>query len=85
MRSRQLMVRFLADASLHYAIVTGCARREPTIDLPSAQSRDTVARAHGCGRCGLSTIFLGVVEGVDWMTLAGRRTLGGINPPLTLP
>jgi hypothetical protein len=25
------MVRFLADASLHHAIVTGCARREPAI------------------------------------------------------
>jgi len=32
------MVRFLADASLHYAIVTGCARREPAIDFLSAQS-----------------------------------------------
>ena len=32
------MVRFLADASLHHAIVTGCARREPAIDFLSAQS-----------------------------------------------
>jgi hypothetical protein len=32
------MVRFLADASLHFAIVTGCARREPAIDFLSAQS-----------------------------------------------
>jgi hypothetical protein len=32
------MVRFLADASLRYAIVTGCARREPAIDFLSAQS-----------------------------------------------
>ena len=32
------MVRFLADASLHYAVVTGCARREPAIDFLSAQS-----------------------------------------------
>ncbi len=31
------MVRFLADASLHHAIVTGCARREPAIDFLSAQ------------------------------------------------
>ena len=30
------MVRFLADASLHYAIVTGCVRREPAIDFLSA-------------------------------------------------
>ena len=30
------MVRFLADASLHDAIVTGCLRREPTIDFLSA-------------------------------------------------
>ncbi len=30
------MVRFLADASLHHAIVTGCARREPAIDFLSA-------------------------------------------------
>ena len=32
------MVRFLADASLHDAIVTGCARREPAIDFLSARS-----------------------------------------------
>src|SRR5450755_2604252 len=30
------MIRFLADASLHDAIVTGCLRREPTIDFISA-------------------------------------------------
>ena len=30
------MIRFLADASLHDAIVTGCLRREPTIDFLSA-------------------------------------------------
>jgi len=30
------MVRFLADASLHGAIVTGCLRREPAIDFLSA-------------------------------------------------
>ena len=30
------MVRFLADASLHHAIVTGCVRREPAIDFLSA-------------------------------------------------
>ncbi len=30
------MVRFLADASLHNAIVTGCLRREPAIDFLSA-------------------------------------------------
>ena len=32
------MVRFLADASLHHAIVTGCARRELATDFLSAQS-----------------------------------------------
>ena len=32
------MVRFLADASLHHAIVTGCVRRKPAIDFLSAQS-----------------------------------------------
>jgi hypothetical protein len=32
------MVRFLADASLHHAIVTGCARLEPAIDFLSVQS-----------------------------------------------
>ena len=32
------MVRFLADASLHHAIVTGCVRREPAIDFLSAQN-----------------------------------------------
>ena len=30
------MIRFLADASLHYGIVTGCRRREPAIDFTSA-------------------------------------------------
>jgi hypothetical protein len=30
------MIRFLADASLHGAIVTGCLRREPAIDFLSA-------------------------------------------------
>jgi hypothetical protein len=30
------MIRFLADASLHSAIVTGCFRREPAIDFLSA-------------------------------------------------
>lgn len=30
------MIRFLADASLHHAIVSGCRRREPTIDFLSA-------------------------------------------------
>ena len=31
------MVRFLADASLHHAIVSGCLRRDPAIDFLSAQ------------------------------------------------
>jgi hypothetical protein len=31
------MVRFLADASLHHAIVIGCIRREPAIDFVSAR------------------------------------------------
>lgn len=30
------MIRFLADASLRDAIVSGCLRREPTIDFLSA-------------------------------------------------
>src|SRR5216684_6447051 len=30
------MVRFLADASLHHAIVRGCRRREPAMDFLSA-------------------------------------------------
>ena len=30
------MIRFLADASLHDGIVTGCLRREPAIDFRSA-------------------------------------------------
>jgi len=37
------MVRFLADASLHHAIVTGCLRREPQIDFLSAHN----AKLHG--------------------------------------
>jgi hypothetical protein len=34
------MVRFLADASLHDGIVTGCLRREPTMDFLSANDAD---------------------------------------------
>jgi hypothetical protein len=30
------MIRFLADASLHDGVVTGCLRREPSIDFLSA-------------------------------------------------
>jgi hypothetical protein len=37
------MVRFLADASLHHAIVAGCSRREPRIDFTSAHA----AKLHG--------------------------------------
>ena len=39
------MVRFLADASLHHAIVTGCLRREPGVDFLSAHA----AKLHGIG------------------------------------
>ena len=42
------MIRFLADASLHDAIVTGCLRREPAIDFllkPVAVSRPPLPRA----------------------------------------
>ena len=31
-----MVIRFLADASLHDAIVTGCIRRDPLIDFLSA-------------------------------------------------
>jgi hypothetical protein len=30
------MIRFLADADLNQAIVSGCLRREPAMDFPSA-------------------------------------------------
>lgn len=30
------MIRFLADAGLHDAVVTGCIRREPAMDFLSA-------------------------------------------------
>ena len=32
------MIRFLADASLNDAIVSGCRRREPSIDFLSANA-----------------------------------------------
>ena len=32
------MVRFLADASLHHAIVSGCLRREAALDFLSARA-----------------------------------------------
>ena len=32
------MIRFLADANLNHAIVSGCLRREPTIDFLSAKA-----------------------------------------------
>ena len=52
------MVRFLADASLHHAIVIGCARREPAIDFLSAHTakldgisdREVLALAAAQGR-----------------------------------
>jgi hypothetical protein len=52
------MVRFLADASLHHAIVAGCLRREPAIDFLSAHAAhleslsdaDVLARAARQGR-----------------------------------
>lgn len=34
------MIPFLADASLHHAIVSGCRRREPAIDFLSALEAD---------------------------------------------
>lgn len=34
------MIRFLADANLRHAIVTGCRRVEPTIDFCSAVEAD---------------------------------------------
>lgn len=37
------MVRVLADASLHHAIVASCSRREPAIDFLSAHA----AKLHG--------------------------------------
>ena len=39
------MVRFLADASLHHGIVSGCLRREPTLDFLSAND----AKLEGVG------------------------------------
>jgi predicted nuclease of predicted toxin-antitoxin system len=39
------MVRFLADADLRHAIVTGCLRREPAIEFLSANA----ARLEGLG------------------------------------
>lgn len=37
------MVRFLADANLNHAIVTGCVRREPALDFLSAQAANLQA------------------------------------------
>jgi hypothetical protein len=52
------MVRFLADASLHHAIVTGCLRRESKVDFVSARTaklqgmsdRDVLTLAAAQGR-----------------------------------
>ncbi len=46
------MVRFLADASLRHAIVTGCVRREPAIDFLSAHA----AKLHGVSDPGVLDI-----------------------------
>jgi hypothetical protein len=43
------MIRFLADASLHNAIVSGCFRRESTIDFLSAQ--EARLKAYPTPRC----------------------------------
>ena len=39
------MICFLADASLHHAIVSGCLRREPSIDFLSANAAGLEGRA----------------------------------------
>lgn len=52
------MIRFLADASLRHAIVSGCVRREPAVDFLSAHQaklhrladRDVLAIAADQGR-----------------------------------
>jgi hypothetical protein len=47
------MIRFLADADLNHAIVTGCLRREPAMDFLSANeanSKNAVQKAGGSSK-----------------------------------
>jgi hypothetical protein len=65
------MVRFLADASLRYAIVSGCLRRESTIDFLSADGANLE------GVPDLEVLALAAAEGrilvtSDWRTMPGH-------------
>jgi predicted nuclease of predicted toxin-antitoxin system len=76
------MIRFLADASLRDAIVTGCRRREPAVDFLSANDAslsdpEVLALAAAQGR---------ILVTSDWKTmprhfgefLAARGTSAGV-------
>ena len=78
------MVRFLADANLHHAIVTGCARREPAIDFLSAQSakldgvsdRDVLGIAASQGRILVTHDFRTMPKHFAEFLAAGRSSPG---------
>lgn len=44
------MIRFPADASLRHAIVSGCLRREPAIDMAGIPDAEVLALAAAEGR-----------------------------------
>jgi hypothetical protein len=54
------MVRFLADASLHEGIVSGCIRREPAIDFLSANDA-------GLEECRILTFWLWRRNRLAWL------------------
>jgi hypothetical protein len=78
------MVRFLADASLHHAIVSGCARREPSIDFLSSHAAklhgltDPAVLAHAAsqGRILVSHDFRTMPKHVATFLAAGHSTPG---------
>ncbi len=78
------MVRFLADASLHHAIVSGCSRREPTIDFLSAQAAklrgvsdsDVLAIAAEQGRILVTHDFQTMPKYFGTFIAAGPSSLG---------
>lgn len=78
------MVRYLADANLHHAIVAGCLRREPSIDFLSAHAArldgvndaDVLALAAKQNRILVTHDFQTMPEHFGEFISAGRPTPG---------
>jgi len=69
------MIRFLADASLHHAIVSGCLRREPTLDFLSANDANLEGMADAEVLARAAGLLAEFSRGLD-----GRVSLIPLNP-----